>query len=402
MSGMTESGFVGKTLVECENEIEAALRAAFGVHINTTESSVFGQLKSIFAEREALLWEALEDLYNAQYPDTSGGASLDHVLAITAVKRLAASYSRCNGVTLTGTDGTVVPSGTLFSVEGAADVVFATESAVTISGTAAAVDCIAQQTGPISVAAGALTNIVTPISGLNSVTNPTAAIEGRNRETDAEARIRRSTNLVISNAGPTEAIRKAILALNEDTTRATITHCSVFENFELETDSRGIPGKSIAVVVYQAGGVTDRDQEIADAIMLTSKPAGIKPHGDVAVEVVSSDGQKRTCRFSRPVSVPVYLELDLSTTGDYPGNGDDLVKELVVKWGNSLGAGVDIVVYPALVAQLAGVGGIVDVTVRIGRTESPTGDDNIDIDDGSGGTVEMSLWSAENITVATS
>jgi len=402
MSGLTAQGFVLKTIDECEEEIEGALRAAFGVHINTAAPSVFGQLKSIFAEREALLWEALQDLYNALYPDSADGISLDHCASITAHTRLPAAYSRISGVTLSGTDGTVVPAGTVFSVDGAPDVTFETEEEATLSGGSATVDCIATETGPISVAAGALTNIDTPISGLDSVTNPNAAVEGRDLETDAELRIRRNDNLQISNAGPTEAIRKAILALNEDTTKAAIEHCSVFENYTLETDSRGIPAKSIAVVVYQAGGVTDRDQEIADTLMLRAKPAGIRPHGDVSVEVVDSQGYTHTCWFSRPVLVPIYLELDLTVDDDYPDNGDAVLKDLLVEWGSDLGAGVDIVVYPSLVAQLAQVAGITDVTVRIGTASGPTGDDNVDIDDGSGGDVEMSSWTIDNITVTTS
>jgi len=402
MSGMTAQGFVPKTLVECENEIEASLRAAFGIHINTTAPSVFGQLKSIFAEREALLWETLQDLYNSQYPDLTDGISLDHAVSITSHARLKAAYSRINNASLAGTNGTVVPAGTVFSVAGATEVAFATEAQATIAAGAATVNCIATETGPISVAAGALTHIDTPISGLDSVTNPDAAIEGRSLETDAELKIRRAENLQISHAGPTDAIRNAVLSLNEDTAAATIEHCSVFENTDMETDARGLPGKSILVVVHQANAVTERDREIAETIMFSAKPAGIRTHGDESVEVEDSQGYTHTCNFSRPVLVPIHLELDLTVTDEYPDNGDDAVAEQLAEWGNSLGAGADIIVYPALVAQLAGVSGITGLAVRIGKTAGPTGDANVPIDYGAGGSVEMSAWAVENITVTSS
>jgi hypothetical protein len=41
----------------------------------------------------------------------------------------------------------------------------------------------------------------------------------------------------------------------------------------------------------------------------------------------------------------------------------------------------------------------VDVVVRIGTTASPGSDDNVDIDDGTGGDVEMSFWDTANMTV---
>jgi hypothetical protein len=398
--GVTAEGFVIKTLEAIEAEMDAALRAVFGAQINTSAQSVFGQLKSIFAEREALLWELLADIYNAQYPATAQGAGLDLAAALTGHVRLPAQASRIEAVVLSGTAGTVVPAGVVFSVAGNPEAQFKTEQQATIeAGGTVEVDCIALETGPIEVQAGTLTQIDTPIAGLTSVTNPNAAIAGRDLETDAQLRIRRNGSLQFSRSGPAEAIRSAILALNEDATQAAIEHVIVFENYTLATDARGLPGKSFEVVVYQAGGSTERDQEIADTIFLKAKPAGIEPFGAVSVDVTDSQGFTHACKFTRPTQVPIYLELDLTVTADYPSNGDDYLKDKIVDWGNALGPGADVIVYPALISQLAGIEGIVDVAVRIGRTVSPTGDNNVDIDDGAGGLVEMSQWDAADITV---
>ena len=197
-----------------------------------------------------------------------------------------------------------------------------------------------------------------------------------------------------------EAIRSAILALNSDTTKVPIEHVIVFENYTLTTDARGLPGKSFEVVVYQAGGSTDRDQEIADTIFLKAKPAGIEPYGSISVQVTDIQGFTHYCWFTRPTQVAIYLELDLTVTSDYPANGDDYIKDKIVTWGNSLGPGADVIIYPSLISQLAEVEGIVDVVVRIDTAASPTTDDNVDIDDGAGGDVEMSQWDTANITVS--
>jgi len=399
--GLTAQGLIIKTLPDIEAEIDTALRAAYGAQINTAPQSVFGQLKGIFSEREALLWELFADLYHALNPNTAADVSLDRAVSFTAHKRLPARYSRIEAVVLSGTAGTVVPAGTTFYVEGNPAARFKTEAAATIeAGGTVSVDCIAAQTGPVAAGAETLTQIETPVSGLTAVSNPTAAIVGRNIETDAELRIRRSTTLQYSQAGPTEAIRSAILALNEDVDQVAIEHVIVFENYGLTTDARGLPGKSFEVVVYQAGGSTARDQEIADTIMLKAKPAGIQPYGDVLVEVTDSQGFTRNCYFTRPTPVDIYLELDLTVTADYPADGDSYIKSAMAAWGNTLGPGADVVVYPALMAQLAAVAGITDVVVRIGAAPGPTGDANVDIDDGSSGDVEMSAWDVANITIA--
>lgn len=87
-------------------------------------------------------------------------------------------------------------------------------------------------------------------------------------------------------------------------------------------------------------------------------------------------------------------------TSAYPADGDNQIKAALVAWGNALGAGQDVIVYPALVGQLLVVPGITDMTVMIGTAPAPTLDDNIDIDDGTGGTVELSRWDTSRITIA--
>jgi hypothetical protein len=262
------------------------------------------------------------------------------------------------------------------------------------------VNCTALDTGPTSVAKKALSVIDNPISGLTRVFNPSVAIVGRDLETDAEARIRRGQRLQISEAGPTAAIDNKIFQLNDEIDKTTIEYAHTFENVTLTTDSRGIPGKAFESYVYLAGGATDRDQEIAQAIF-DSKPAGIESHGDVSKTVQDSEGLDHTIKFSRPTTVPIYLILDLIVTSEYPSGGDVQVKNLMVEWGGSLGVGQDVIVYPHLIAQLANIPGITDIVVKIGKAASPTLDDNIIIDDGitPGVDVELSTWSASNITV---
>jgi len=395
--GLTDTGFIPKTLDIIQGEIDSALKTALGSQINTLPQSVFGQLKGIFSERETLLWELAEAIYNSQYPLTAEDVSLDYVASIVGLTRLPAIASTVT-ITLTGTEGTIIPAGTVFSVENDTTTKFSTDEETTIEAAPTDVECTCTVTGPLTANSGTITVIDNPISGLTSVENAEDAVAGRDIETDAEFRIRRNQRLQISLAGPLGAIRSAILELNDDATKAELESVILFENYTNVTDSRNLPPKSLEAVVYQAGGVTSRDAEIAEAIF-ESKPAGIETYGTVSNTVTDSQGFDHTIKFSRPTEVDIYLDLDLSVNDDYPLDGDTQAQDLIAAWGNSLGSGQDVIVYPALVGQLASIPGITDVTVRIGIAPDPTLDDNIDIDDGSVALVELSRWDTSNIIV---
>lgn len=391
--GVTAQGFVPKTLSIISDEIGNDLKAAFGPETDISAETVFGQLIGIFAEREALLWDLAEAVFNSAYPDLAEGTALDNSVALTGHTRFPATYSRVLDVELTGTSGTVVPAGTIFSVAGSPDIIFLTENEVTLTGSGDTVDCIAPDTGPVNVNVGTLTQIDTPVSGLTAVTNPNASIPGRNIETDAELKIRRNASLQISNAGPTGAIRTAILRLNEDAGAIAIESVDVFENTGGTVDAEGRPAKCFEAVVYQAGGSTERDQEIAEAIF-AAKPAGILAYGDVPMTVTDSYDREHTISFSRPEDVPIYLALFLTVSTSYPIDGDSRVAAAVFAWGSNLGLGADVVVYPMLIAQISSIPGIVDVEVRIGTEPLPTSDDNIEI-----GETQISAWDINEIII---
>lgn len=130
--GVTATGFVIKTLAIIKEEIETDFRAAFGDDVDLDSESPFGQIIGIFSEREKLVWEAMEDVYNSQYPDTGTGNSLDNVCALLGIARLAANKST-DSVLCFGTPGTVIPIGSIFSVVNQPDNRFISKSVGTIA-----------------------------------------------------------------------------------------------------------------------------------------------------------------------------------------------------------------------------------------------------------------------------
>ena len=105
--GLTATGFNKKNFQDIKSDIETTLRDSFGT-INLNDESVFGQLVGIFGEREALLWYALESIYNSMYPDTSNDFSLDNVCQYIGVTRLSATPTTVVAE-LTGRNQTFIP-----------------------------------------------------------------------------------------------------------------------------------------------------------------------------------------------------------------------------------------------------------------------------------------------------
>ena len=69
--GLTDSGFVRKTLSVIVDDIETRMRDAFGQNIKLDTKSVFGKLVGVFSQPLADIWELAEAVYNAMYPSSA-------------------------------------------------------------------------------------------------------------------------------------------------------------------------------------------------------------------------------------------------------------------------------------------------------------------------------------------
>ena len=112
--GLTATGLEIKRASDIKTELEASFRATFGQAINLDSRSHLGQIIGIVSEREALVWELIEEIYFSHYPDPTEGTSLDNVAAITGTTRKSATKSTGVAV-LIGDAGINVPSGSILS-----------------------------------------------------------------------------------------------------------------------------------------------------------------------------------------------------------------------------------------------------------------------------------------------
>ena len=112
--GITDDGFVRKRLQDIKDSIRTNLEAVLGP-INVADDSVFGKIIGVDSEQIAQAWELSEGVYNGLYPATAEGVQLDNVAQLIGLSRIAAGFST-SILAATGTQGTVVPIATEFSV----------------------------------------------------------------------------------------------------------------------------------------------------------------------------------------------------------------------------------------------------------------------------------------------
>ena len=374
MMGLSEEGFNRRSREEIQSDMMSRASNLFGENVNLAENSPLGLFIRLLSYPLALIWFTMEKVYNSAFVDTATGQSLDYVAKYIGITRREASKA-VGTVEFTGDDGTTIPEG--FLLETADPVIeFETTESVTISGGTAEADIQAVEAGIESnVSSNTITEIVNPIAGLDSVTNPSETTGGQDRETDAELRQRYEESVARGGASTIDSIRASLLELDG------VIDAIVEQNNTMDTvDDR--PPKSIESFVY--GGT---DEDIAETIFDT-KAGGIQAYGDVELQVEDSMGTDHTIAFTRPDFIDVYVEADITTNGDFPTGGEDEVKTEIIKYIG--GTDTDLVEYDGLtlgedvirtkiIAAIHNIDGITDVDLQIGDSETSLATSNITI-----------------------
>lgn len=230
MASFDGNGLQIDRLADVREDIENALKEAFGDGINLGEESPFGVITGIMAERYSLLWEILESVYQASFPNTAFGIYLDELSAFNGVIREPATKSAVDLTfqrsTDTGTGDVTIPIGTQVTASGASTVVWTTEVLGTIDSLVetTVVQAFADDFGPIGALAGTLTVLVSTPAEVESVTNLNDAELGDDEETDSELRLRRATQLGQSGTATDSGIRSAVQLLDDVRSTAIVVN----------------------------------------------------------------------------------------------------------------------------------------------------------------------------------
>lgn len=371
--GVTSTGFVSKPLDQTLTDLGARQRATISTNLNTDPKTPIGQLNGIFGFAARELWEKLEDVYNANNPDTNEGVSQDAVAAITGTVRKEAFKSTLS-VRLNLAAGATVPAGAAVArnlgvgVPSTVDRFVITAPVTNGGGSAANFDVTleGEVEGALFAPAGALL-MVTPVSGWNSATALADATLGRQDETNAELRLRREEELHTPGSGTVPGLYTALSQLSG------VLSVAVYENEGDVVDVDGRPPHSVECVVQ--GGT---DALVAETIW-KNKGTGTQLFGSTSVNVVDSQGRTRAVKFNRPTTLSVYLAIDIVTGEGFPADGDAQIKAHLEAWGpEAIRVGGDVVLSKVSAQVLAAVPQIEDVVeIRVGTVDPPLGTTNL-------------------------
>lgn len=307
------------------NYLVGEFKRIFGSDLYLGEDTQDYQMLSLFADCYDDICSLAVESYNNRNPNYARGRSLDLCLPLNGIRRLGATYSTVE-LTIQGMEGTVVRANSA-----AIDINnnrWLTDVDVTIDASGeVTVNATAEFAGEISASANSINNIGTPTAGWVSVTNANEAIEGRNMETDAEVRERRSVSASKTAVGVLLALKGALLEVEG------VKKVSVYENSSTTVDSRGIAAHSIAVVVD--GG---DNQNVARTIY-DKKAPGCGMHGTTTEGILDNLGNTINIIFSRPVEKTVLVNISLKQLEGYSSAAADNTKNAIVEYIDGLAIG---------------------------------------------------------------
>lgn len=371
--GLDRNGFKRKNYAEIYDEMEIKARESFGDDINTSERSPLGILIRLFSWGLAKAWELAEKVYNSGFISKAEGVQLDNLTPFFNTKRNTEQAAIVE-LSFTGTSGYMIPSGKQFTT--ANDIYFALTEDVTLTDGSGTGQAVCLDVGVVgNVPANTITIQAEPDTDILTVNNPAASEGGRDYETDVELLNRLLDSSAGNGSGTANAIRAAVLAV------PGVRAATVIENYENVVVDGNDP-KSIHV--YVLGG---DEQQIADAIF-SKKAAGIKPMGSEVVTVIDDSGESQVIRFDFATEVTIYVEVDVTTTVAFPVDGEQRIKDEIVKLiggtasdgtiyvGSQMGEDVFI---SQLTRAVFAIPGIIDAQVRAGETAGTLGTTNIAI-----------------------
>lgn len=323
MAKLTDEGYKLKTQNEWFEE-EKQRYLDIDPNWNLDPSTPDGMKLATDSEIWANLDEAGQRAYNSKDPNRATGNDLDVVCSITGTVRDDGTPSDVD-INLTGTNGFIVPAGTLFeSTENGSQ--WALDNDIPLSGvTSATATCIVN--GSTQASIGVITKIVNPIAGLSTVTNPSVSTPGTDPETDSELRQKRKAAVSLPGQNQVDSTFAAISNLDD------VRRVKIYENDDTSpTDPNGLPIHSTAIVVD--GG---DDQDIAEATYFKRNPGPIQHElsNPVSVSVTSPvTGNVKTIKFNRPDYVDITVVYNITNDGTLPPNIVQLIKDATIAYAD--------------------------------------------------------------------
>jgi uncharacterized phage protein gp47/JayE len=368
MSIYDSSGIRMDPYADVKSDMDASAKIIWGDGINLDFDSFIGGKIELVAQLAAQTNQIVQSVYDAFRVTGASGVALDSLLALIGEQRLSDAYSTVT-LTLTATNPTTVTQGSLYSTE--SGITFATdEEVVFVAAGDQDVEATCTIVGENNAGIGEVNQKRTTVYGITSVTNAAAAIPGRIRETDPEARIRHSEATATSGENDIASIFQAVSGVE-----------GVSSVYIDNDTANGRVGVSVI------GG---SDDDIATAIS-DNLTAGVGTYGTSSVVIYNeTTRQSETINFTRASNVPIYITMTITgATGLFPDDGTDQIRDAISEVFETYEINTDVV-YTSLYAPIYSVDGVTVNSLYIGASASPTGTSDIPINESEKATISDS------------
>jgi len=388
MGTITTEGFTRDTLDTIlqgiqNDELRPAEEGGVSPSLDLSTSEPIGQINGIVAEALADNEELLEICYHGFDDGAAEGDQLEIIAAFSGTLRRG--KVKCTDVAEFNLDsGTVLPANFGVRPPGDSTRIFETISSFTAPSTGwHEVPIRAATAGPVFVASGQLTQIISPLAGVNAVENYADIDGGLAVESDDELRLRRRAELQRAGQTTLGAMRSELSGL------AGVISCRIFENNENTQNADGMPAHSIEVLVHDGFSPTVANADIA-AVILANLAPGAKTHGNTEIDVLDEEGNTKRIRFSRPTQKNVYSDIFATRVSGStpPVDATTLLRNHLTEEANKLvSPGADVValalraiVYNSIATK--SYAWLYDVqNLELGFSASPSGTANLEISD---------------------
>jgi len=254
---INQNGFKADSFIEILTRLSTELKNIYGQDINLDQDTPDGQLLGINTTVISDLQDLALYIYNAMDPDFAEGVNLDRLLKLLARTRLPATKSTVD-INLTLSRDAAIPITYTVSNSSGQEWQITSEQTLTVGTHLVTFESV--DYGFITAEANTITEQVTIMTEIDSLTNPADAISGRDEESDQELRERRNKILEVNAYSTTGSMLGKILTLDN------VVDCVVYENQTSIYDSEKDLNSHSLWIIVKAGEVEQIAETIAKDI----------------------------------------------------------------------------------------------------------------------------------------
>ena len=385
------TGLVTADTADIKETVQNEFKGALGDNLSLEDSTPQGRLIDIETDARVSVLENNAMLANSFNVMMAYGTFLDAILANFGLYREGATSSSVVAV-VSGVPGTVIPANSQASTS--SGVVFYAENQITIpDGGTTSATFLSLETGEIACAANSLTRIIDGTFGWETINNPSPAVLGTEKESDASVKTRYLQSGLYTGATLVADYQNAVNKV------ANVKSTYFYDNDTSETvtiDGVNINAHSIYCCVD--GGNAD---DVAQALFSRKSP-GCGYTGNTKVNVTDSIANATyEVSFDFATQVPIYASITVSTGTAAAPDLEATIKQAFIDYSNGniegfsgFKVGGDISAFEIAAGIGAAVTGIVVQDLKIGTISGNLSTAEIPININ-----QVAQFSIENITV---